>query len=363
MVSRANIRYVLGLLAIFWIFFDPVYAEKMFIDPVPIAVIKNPCPKYTLINSVEFHPSENFFCATFTQGNRLVLYSIDGRGTIKIQQTLANPFASLSHPQHAVFSQHEEKLIVANWTNQTFTIYLGNGNFFFYQPPTVLASPHSLQKYKPHGIALSPCGNFLAVAYGAAFQFEKGVAVYRIKTLKRDLELVDVLKADEAPYGIPKGITFSPDGSTLLVTFSDTNKLGLFHFDKENQRILRLPRQVIEGPETGICRPEDIKLSPDGKCCAVTNSEQHTVTFYPYDPLQNCLQQSTPIYCLQNPEGELCFPHGLSFSPDGAFLAITQFGSIHVNSDGGLSWDDSINPYEARIQIYRTFFGNNPSQD
>jgi DNA-binding beta-propeller fold protein YncE len=334
-----------------------IYANEVLINPTPVTIVTNPCPLYSLINSVDFHPKKNLFCVTYTHGNRVVIYKIDAVGKSEMVQSLSNPIANLSEPQHAAFSPDGKKIVVANWTNQTLTIYQCEENGFFCAIPiAIIPSLSQFTHHRPHGITFSPCGKYLAIAYGATSQCGRAVALFRIKEEGTDIELVDALQGVEELPGIPKGITFTPDGNCLLVTFSDTNSLVIFDLARQDQTIIPIPKQVIQGQETKISRPEDVKISPDGNYCAITNSDQHTVTFYPFDKASNRIIQNTPSYVLQNSEARLCFPHGIAFSSDGSFVLITEFGPIHTTEEGGIFWDAAMQPDEAKVKIYKTIF-------
>lgn len=325
-----------------------LHLSAVSINPRPTATATNPCLQYSLVNSVDFHPKKNLFCVTYTHGNRVALYKIDAVGNPELIQILSNPEAQLSEPQHAVFSPDGEKIIVANWTNQTLTIYkCEENNLFGEMPVTVIPFPSILVNHKPHGIAVSPCGHFLVIAYGAASYYGRALALFRMTEMS--CELASLVETDQ----IPKGITFSPDGTCLLVTFSDVNILAIFNLDRQNQMISPIPRQIIQGEESKISRPEDVKISPDGSYCAITNSDQHTVTFYSFDQSSNWITQAAPIHVLQNPISQLCFPHGIAFSPDGSFLAITEFGPVTATSEGHIIWKKNMRPDQAKVQIYK----------
>ena len=215
---------------------------------------------------------------------------------------------------------------------------------FSERPANTIASPKDLQHCKPHGIAFSQCGNYLAIAYGAASNFERGIALFQSQGLH--LECVDFLKNKDLP-GIPKGITFSPDGNYLLVTFCEPSYLSIYHI--KNQKIDPIPTQTISAY---LSRPEDIKISPNGRYCAVTNSDQNTTAFYSFDPKSNSICENTPFYLLQNPQARLSFPHGIAFSPDGQYLAITQFGRVQTTEQGDISWNPKIKSSEAAVHLY-----------
>lgn len=314
-------------------------------DPTPVAVISNRAASYSLINSVDFHPKTNLFCATYTHNNRIVLYHLDGTGRPEEVQVLSNPSALLSEPQHAVFSTDGKKIVVANWTNQTLAIYpSAKGRFFSRTPEIIIPPPRRLVRHKPHGIAFSPCGNLLAVAYGAGHAHGRAIALFDVA---RGGRLGSLLDEQDLP-GTPKGISFSPDGTALFVTFSDANSLAIF--DVDHQAIVPVPRQVVQGAETKLSRPEDVKIYPDGNYCAVTNSGNHTVTFYAFDKTR---LRGTPSFVLRDPQVKLCFPHGIAFSPDGSFLLVTEFGPIQITDEGDVAWDEDMPPELSKISVYR----------
>ncbi|MBS0626823.1 MAG: YncE family protein [Verrucomicrobia bacterium] len=297
---------------------------------------------------------KNIFCITCSNSNKIIIYKIDSLGSLKEIQTLSNPSAQLKTPQHAIFSPDGEKIVVTNWDNEKITIYQRKKKDLYYtRPSAVLSCPSSLSHYKAHAIAISPCGHFLAVAYGASSFQGKAIALFELTEKKIGYHLISALYGPEQLSGIPKGITFSPDGACLLVTFSDENSIAIFDIDQSSQQILETPRQIIQGLETEISRPEDLKITPDQRYVAVTNSDQDTVTFYPFDKTLNQITAKIPSYVLKNPEANLCFPHGIAFSPDGAFMAVSEFGNIQTIEGGDLFWDNTTKPSEAKVHLYK----------
>jgi WD40 repeat protein len=303
---------------------------------------------YSFLNSVDFHPKEPIFCVTHTQNNMIRIYKIDNDMQPILIQTIEGHGARLKEPQHAVFSPDGQSLVVANWTDRSLNVYRRqNGGLFERTPIHTIFFPKALNRSKPHGIAFSPSGQYLAIACGATSDFKNGLALF--KKNRRCLEHADVLTHDQL-LGIPKGICFSPDGTCLLVTFCEPCCLAIFHLD--GGKIDPLPRQIIQGAHTGLSRPEDIKLMPGGAYCAVSNSDRDTLTFYPFDQRTNTITD-TPCWTLANPEARLTFPHGLAFSSDGSYLAVTQFGHIEMTPSGKIVWKHGFPPQEGAIHLYR----------
>lgn len=325
--------------------------NNLFIDPVPINVIKPAFKQFSLINSVDFHPYENLFCVTYTHHQSVVIYKINSDG-IDIVQTLTNPQSKLSHPAYAAFCSNGNDIVVANWTNQTFNFHRRESNgMYSHQPVAIIKSPDLLSRHKPHGMSFSPCGNFLAVAYGSTKNHQNAIAIYKIKN-RHQMVLHSAL-FDKDIAGTPKGIAFAPDGNSLLVTFSDTNSISIFALSQEMKIISPMPYQVIQGEDTCIDRPEEIKISKDGTLCVISNSSKNSLAFYQFDSISNSIVKNEPYYLLQNPEGKLAFPHGIAFSFDGSFMVVTNFGSIKINDNGDIS---RSHVKKAQINVYRLHF-------
>lgn len=304
----------------------------------PVHIIYNDHLRPSLVNSVDFHPSSNKFCVTFTHNDRVVIYELDPEGIPKVFQTLSKAGSKLCKPQHALFSPDGHLIIVANWHNRTFTIYRESELGTYLQKPVSVISFPSDNSYRPHGMAYSPMDNYIAITFGASYNDPRAVALYEMIDEKR-LILRDLIQTKEIDEGIPKGVAFSPDGTHILVTLSETNSVIVYPIDRDERKLITTAQQIIEGSETNLFRPEDIKLTADGDFIAVSNSAIDTITFYRYDREQNLIIDNAPALTMKNPEAMLTFPHGLAFSPDGQFLAVTQFGPVEFSEDGHLiSW-------------------------
>lgn len=195
-------------------------------------------------------------------------------------------------------------------------------------------------------MAFSPSGDYLAIAYGASSLFKDALALY--KSESTSISLLSYLKHHEL-HGTPKGICFSPDGTHLLVSFCEPSSIRIYRIDRE--QIDPTPSQIITGVESGLSRPEDVKMAPDGTFCAVSNSNSNTITYYLYDRCNNSIVSPEPIYTFHSPG--LSFPHGIDFSFDGQYLGVTQFGSLSTTPEGDVVWPPGFSPSEGAIKIFR----------
>ena len=104
------------------------------------------------------------------------------------------------------------------------------------------------------------------------------------------------------------------------------------HFStaQSNANIIdKKPITVIEQHESGINHPEGIAFSSSGDFIAVANALGNTITFY--KKLDDTTYETTPYFTLKNPEAQLSYPHDLSFSPDGYYLAVANsLGTVNI---------------------------------
>lgn len=330
-------------------------ANELFQDIALLHTVPNSQDTYTLINSVDFHPFKNLFCATYSQHHKVILYEIDPSNHMTLFQELVNPEARLNGPQHALFSRDGEKIYVINWADWTFTVYRLDDNNRYQQAPVAKIMPDKkLEIYRPHGVAFSPNEDLLAVAYGHLNTNPHALVLFEVKEdQERNIEIKLVSLIDDMTLpGVPKGVTFSPDGNTLLVTFSDIHALAVYAIDPQSKTLVSTPRQLIQGPETQIFRPEDVKMLPGGDYCAISNSDMHNLAFYSFDQKSNTITQNTPCFVLQNPDAQLCFPHGIAFSSVSPYLVISQFGPILTTEEGDID-GRNLKASDSNVALYK----------
>lgn len=321
----------------------------------PIVLDKQVClsPNHnpSTVTSVDFHPDSRLFCATFPQNNCLVFYRFDNSGRACVFQILQATSSKLNSPQHALFSKDGQSVIVANGNGQTFNLYQCEANGFYWRKPVaVLPFPSPTEIFRPQGMAMSPDGRYLAVALGGAKKLPRSVvALYRIDqpgTELMQLRLLDLLQSDEIETGVPKGIAFSPDGSCLLVTLSETDSVALYAMDLHLKTIVPEPRQVLRGQTCGLSSPGGVRFTAGGDSFAVSNKD--TLTFYTYDQVNNLIVNHVPSSIMENPVEKPGFPRGLAFSPDGKYMTVSRFDPdlIAENSNWENKKKDSVTVYQ-----------------
>jgi DNA-binding beta-propeller fold protein YncE len=75
---------------------------------------------------------------------------------------------------------------------------------------------------------------------------------------------------------------------------------------------------------SGLDRPEGVAFTPSGDYVVVTNSLADSITFYKRLDEKSPVYETTPSFSIQGPQSQLNYPHDLSFSPDGMYLAVAN---------------------------------------
>jgi WD40 repeat protein len=171
------------------------------------------------------------------------------------------------------------------------------------------------------GIALAPDGKTL-------------VHLDRIGTLK----VVDVeTGAEKSRHQLPRDsgsfLAFSPDGATLALSGSNTNKLYLWKWQSGEK-----PRELPMRDHHGV----GLTFSPDGRYFAECGDVEPAVQVW--DAVQEKL-----LHRLDVPDGEPFWHHGVAFSPDGKMLAAAannndRHSCIHL-------WEPATGKFLKRLEF------------
>ena len=198
-------------------------------------------------------------------------------------------------------------------------------------PFLTLSIKHDLNT---HGIGFSPSGRFLCYTtigkpgVTGVFKLDKDEGG-RITGTE-----VDVLHNALWPQ-VPKGVAVSPCEQFIAICFGPNagavledvkGTVAIYRFHQDG-KIDRDPISA-KSEELGLQCAEDIKFARDGSFISITDQVNNEVLFVPFDPPTG--QLSDQISRLSNPTAELDFPHGVSFSPNGKYMATTNYGSDNV---------------------------------
>lgn len=233
------------------------------------------------------------------------------------------------------FLDHPENLDISP-DGKWVAISEGSGllNFFKFDANSGTLYPgHFILRHKRndwvHGIAYSNDGNFLGTT---SIGPNPKICIYKQKANKFTIH--QVLKTKIRPLE-PKSVAFSPDNRFLAACYCQvigTNvckdpqaTLEIYRFDPNSQLFDPDPISTFTKVPGNM---ETVKFSPDGTYLVTTDQALDEVFVHNFDPSSGQLLSSQVL--LQNPEAELNFPHGLAFSNNGKYLAVTNYGDDRI---------------------------------
>lgn len=302
------------------------------VSALPLYRIENRLD-FGVIPEIDFHPTGTYFAATFLGNHRVNVYEMKDNKEPVLHQTLVNPDSEMSLPHGLVFHPKGKFLIVSHYGTHRLTVHTWDDTEkkLSVKPHTSFNFPKELNVHNSHGLAFSPRGDCLAITFCDCDQargLKEKIVLFHFdkETGTIDPTPISTIQGEKARLGNPKGIVFSPNGKFLVTTMSDANTLVVYKINKKTYRARQKPWQLIANPEAAVDRPEDVKFSIDGAHIVVTSTNSSTVTIYGFDQATGLITPTHPIQILKNPESELSYPHGIGFSPDGKYMAISHFG-------------------------------------
>ena len=264
-------------------------------------------------------------------GNALHTLRFDARErTFTPLQTLAG-LEGLARPENLAFSAAGDLLAVTNSLGGGVTLY-GVDRESHTIGETPLAAIDRAEPVNPHGVSFSPCGRALL------FSTVEHPGSLRCMRLSRRadgglvLERLQTLVNPYAPLR-PKGLAFSPDGRRVAVAYGANAEkrahrtkagfLAIYDFDIECGCFSR-PRWT-SGKGLGVGCAEDVSFLPDASAVVITDQANDSASVVSIDANTGAIGNTK--HRLTNPDARISFPHGNGISADGRFLAITNYGN------------------------------------
>jgi len=310
-----------------------------------------------LIPEIAFHPDGTQFAASYMGNDEVRLYDATTR---TVRRVYRNPESGLDQP-HAVLLTRNHLIVASRHLRDrpaTYTVYRldsdsGAPVFTLQAPFEHLREAHSMAM---HGdtLVVTHCENEGAVGALLSYRFDDSSGEIS-GPLDRHERVFDDL-------GMAKGVTFTPDGRQVLVSFNADKQLngterlmfrlfkmwnifavsglrglvdklrsrdeprrrlksalhnGVAVFDVDSAgRFSPEPRRVLR--RRNFCRLENIVINDN--LVALTDTVNHRVLLFDYaaDP-----DLESP---LQSIADNLTLPHAVKFSPDRQLLVISNYG-------------------------------------
>jgi len=194
--------------------------------------------------------------------------------------------------------------------------------------PMHISLRHSVNDH-PHGVAFSSNGTYLAYT---SIDNYPGVCIY--KNTEGSFQLHQTLGDHLLPLH-PKGVAFSPDNQFLAICYchlvgnknlTPCGQLEIYAFNSDIELFTKTPISTFQKKPGSM---ETVKFSPDGSYLVTTDQIFDEVFIHYFDKTNGTLQDS--LVLLNNPKANLNFPHGIAFSHDGKYLAVTNYGDDKVS--------------------------------
>ncbi|HSW73679.1 MAG TPA: beta-propeller fold lactonase family protein, partial [Candidatus Limnocylindria bacterium] len=184
-----------------------------------------------------------------------------------------------------------------------------------------------------HNAKFSSDGAYFA---HATFNGSEAVVVYKVQmterlNLKRCFSFTNCSKSMKI-----KGIHFTKDNRFIALAYAcsissfahnktPTIALSIHEFDVSNGSIGGLISKV---EKVGVY-VEDIAFICNDHALVASSQGDDALFIYPFDHKTGRLDVQYTL--VQNPDAQLSFPHGMSVSQDGKYLAVTNYGDDKFN--------------------------------
>ena len=250
----------------------------------------------------------------------------------RLRRIQHSPFHDdLHHPENLDFSPRLGLVAISNANRLSLFRFAEETGELDAQPSSVLSIKHDITT---HGIGFAPSGRFLCYTTIG----KPGVTgVFRLEKEEGDRITgteTDVLHNTLWPQ-VPKGVAVSPCEQFIAICFGpnagiereDFNgTVAIYRFHRDGK--IDPDPISVKSEELGLQCAEDIKFATDGSFVSITVQVTNEVLFVPFDRQSG--QLSDQISRLSNPTAELDFPHGVAFSPNGKYMAISNYGSDRI---------------------------------
>lgn len=248
------------------------------------------------VHGLGLGPGGAILYATDVAGDRLLMFHLSG-GRLSDERTAPTG----PQPVHMVSTPDGRYVFVTDFSGAEVTVI----DTTTMRDVATLRTPAA-----PHSIVRSPDGRY---AYVACYL---GAAVAVIDLAQRKVVGTIALPAQARPYGL----AISKDGRYLYA--SDNFSGRLYTIDA-------IERKALTSTQVGL-RPALEALSPDGRTLYVTNGGSHSLSVV--DVKANpAAPRVTATVSLDG------YPHGVSVTPDGRYIAVADTVSGDVDIVDGLT--------------------------
>jgi WD40 repeat protein len=341
--SRFIVNILVGLACL--IFTSKGYAV-LTIDNIPQTVMSDKFSELNRPEGVTFSPTGKFIATANLFGNKVTFYKRIGDCGSVYETTPAFSIkgkkSKLNYPHDLAFSPDGRHLAVANRQSNSITIYAKDliQDIYHAEPIAVVQGKSSLLA-GPSSVKYCPVNNIIAVANTA----NRTITFYRYNGNVYDQTPYQIIQDTPDILSMVNCLDFSMDGELLAVAGADTHSLLIYQRLSGSKNLYGpQPKQIIKGLQTNICYPHSVSFHPTKNYLAVSNAQgRKNINIFQKISDDSPSYDLTPVLTLEITEmydestihlvDQLRHKggcKGVSFSPDGSSLAITQ----NLTADG-----------------------------
>lgn len=319
-------------------------AEPLKIEPKPVAIIHTPDsilkappgvdvryagdrPRYSTCSGVKWFQESNYLFAVSMHASSVQLYSFNPiKHKLKIHRNYTDSKQlGINRPENIDISPDGSLLAISTLRSSNVQIYSLDENNFMNPVPL-----HTIKAGFAHGARFSPDGKTLGhveLNPGSKFCFHK---IERQKDGQLNVKKTQSIKN---PFkGVaPKSLDFSKDGRFVVIGCcvqlkgkqgAEAGVIASFHFDQEKGCMDPKPISIVEG----IPSVETLAFAPNSSSFVITDQVYDKVYGFHFN--QETGEIGPKWLLLENPDAQLCIPHGIAFSDK--FVAVTSCGDDKV---------------------------------
>lgn len=291
--------------------------------------------RYATANEVAWLPDDRIV-VDYLLSDTIAVFDASLRDGAPVLEPIAEirDGAAVASPAGLVVTQDGRWLFVASQTGGTVSAFdLGAE-----KPDDLARSVGSLDVAGAsvlHGMAIDPEGTHILVT---SIGGDGGIWVARRVDDGSDpvaLDIVSFTENEHSPLK-PKSVAITPDGRFVVVALGanvarrrnrpSRGRLEIRRFDSRTGTIGDVVATSLGVVELLV--PESVAISPDGDAVLVTDQADDKAVVLSFDPETGRLGEVT--HRIGRAAGGLSFPHGCAFSPDGRWIAVTNYGDASV---------------------------------
>lgn len=285
-------------------------------------------PRYSTCSGVSWYQNNKYIFAVNMHACSISIYKFDAQqNSLQPIETFTNSSGlQVARPENIAFSEKGDFFTVPNNASGKLNFYKTTKKNFFKSKPY-----KTIQDDRAHRVKFSKNNTFLAVA-----SLSRGVNIYKVD--KRDTTLIQNLGMPFFPLA-PKTIDFSTNGKYMVIGYC-VRLSGEAHQPKGLITVHRFDQKTGIIDPIVICSDnkqvsiETLAFHPDGNAFFAVDQVHDRVFGYAFH--KETGQITDRWVAVGGEKAQLNVPHGISFSADGLYMAISNYG------------DDKITVYRAQ---------------